>query len=144
IRVAALAEPSGYLCRARLKDFAENPARVPREERAALLPLAAWADKDTARPVAAGRGFSPDRARLTWSRVCCDTWADDPGARAARDAAATAGVIVVTHATLCAHVALEGALLPACDAVIVAGAHRFPETAQSAAGAGRSVTYFRL
>jgi hypothetical protein len=143
-RVAALAEPSGYLCRTRLRAITENPARVPPGERAALLPLVAWADRHASGPVADGRGFSPERARVTWSRVSCDTWDDDPSARTAREAAASAGVILVTHAALCAHVALEGALLPACDSVIVTGAHRFPDAAQSPAGAGRAVSLFRL
>src|SRR5690606_33958750 len=48
------------------------------------------------------------------------------------------------HATLCAHVASEGALLPACDAVIVTGAHRYGDVAQSPAGAGRVISLFRL
>jgi Rad3-related DNA helicase len=140
----ALAEPSGYACRARLQALARDPARLPAEERAALLPLIAWADRHAAGPVADGRGFSPERARLLWSRVCCDAWSDDPAAQAARDEAAAAGVILVTHAALCAHAALEGALLPACDSVIVTGAHRFPDIAQSPAGAGRAASFFRL
>lgn len=144
VKITALAEPSGYLCRARLAALLDDPTRLPDEERAALLPLVAWADRDPGGPVADGRGFSPERARLTWARVQCDTWNDDPVARAAWDAAAASGLILVTHATLCAHIAGEGALLPACDAVIVTGAHRYPDAAQSPAGAGRAVSLFRL
>jgi DNA polymerase III epsilon subunit family exonuclease len=117
-----------------VRAFDDNPARLPPEERAALLPLVAWADRNPEGPVADGRGFSPDRARLAWSRVHCDAWDDDASARNARNAAATAGVLLVTHRTLCDHVATAGALLPACDSLIVSGAHRFPETAQSPSG----------
>ncbi len=144
VRCVALAHPSGYLSRTRLRELLDDPARIPAEERAALLPLVAWADRNPDGPVADGRGFSPERARLTWSRVCCDTWADDASARNAREEAAHAGVILVTHATLCAHLASEGALLPACDSLIVTGAHRLPETLQSPAGAGRAVSLSRL
>lgn len=141
-RVAALAEPSGYLNRARLNALLERPEHLAPEERAALLPLAAWADRGAGSLLADGRGFSPERARLAASRVQCETYGDDPGARAARGAAETAGVIVTTHATLGAHLRLEGALLPACDSLVVAGAHRLPELAGRALG--REVAYPRL
>jgi DNA polymerase III epsilon subunit family exonuclease len=146
-RMIALAEPSGYLCRTRLAALAAHPESVTNVERTALLPLVAWADRASSLglgPVADGRGFSPDRTRLTWSRVACDTWNDDEAARTARAAAATADIILVTHATLCAHVASGGALLPACDAVIVTGAHRYPDVAHSPVGAGRAIALFRL
>jgi ATP-dependent DNA helicase DinG len=141
-RVAALAEPSGYLCRARLADLVANPARVAPEERAALLPLVAWADQTSGGLIADGRGFSPDRNRLTALRVACEHYGDDPAALAARAAAESAGVILVTHATFCAHLRLDGALLPACDSVVITGAHRLPETAQRAFG--RDASFFRL
>jgi len=149
LRCTALAEPSGYLCRSRLADLIAAPEGLPPSERVNLLPLVAWADRAARAdgalgPVADGRGFSPDRARLTWSRVSCDAWSDDASARAARDAAASSDLILVTHATLCAHVRSGGALLPACDTVIVTAAHRFPDVVQSPAGAGRMVSLFRL
>lgn len=148
-KMVALADPSGYLCRARLAELTAAPTTIPPIERANLLPLVAWADRAMTEaghpgPVADGRGFSPDRARLTWSRVCCDTWDDDASARAARNAAAASSLILVTHATLCAHVRGGGSLLPACDTVLVVGAHRFPDVAQSPAGAGRMISLFRL
>jgi ATP-dependent DNA helicase DinG len=145
LKRAALAEPSGYLNRARLDAWLEHPDHLPAEERAALLPLAAWADRaslSVSGLLADGRGFSPERARLATSRVNCETYGEDPGAKAARGAAESAGVILVTHATLCAHLRLEGALLPACDSLVVAGAHRLPELAQRALG--REVTFPRL
>jgi len=149
LKFTALVEPSGYLCRARLAELIATPDAIPLVERANLLPLVAWADRaenseGNLGPVADGRGFSPDRARLTWSRVSCDSWNDDPSARAAFSAAATSNLILVTHATLCAHVCSGGALLPACDSVFVTAAHRFPDVAQSPAGAGRMVSLFRL
>ena len=155
VRVEALAEPTGYLCRERLAALVANSADsltyLAPEERTALLPLVAWADRayrDTASGgsrgglLADGRGFSPERSRLTALRVVCNSYADDPAAQAARTAAESAGVILVTHATLCAHLRGEGTLLPACDSVVVTGAHRLPETAQRAFG--RDVALFRL
>ncbi len=141
-RVVALAPPSGYLNRARLRSLLARPSAVPVEERGDLMVLVAWADRNPAGPVADGRGFSPERARLLWLRVCCDTYAEDAAARAARAAAESAGVILVTQDTLCAHIRLEGALLPPCDALFVAGAHRLPLAAGRAAG--REITFFRL
>ncbi|HEX2612045.1 MAG TPA: helicase C-terminal domain-containing protein, partial [Fibrobacteria bacterium] len=141
-RVAILGLPSDYPSRARLSSLAENPARVPPEERAALLPLVAIADRFPGLPVWAGRGFSPDRNRVAWSRARCDGWGDDAAAREARGRAGRADVVIVTHAALCAHVALDGALLPACDVLVATGAHRLPDTALESAG--RRVTLFRL
>jgi DNA polymerase III epsilon subunit family exonuclease len=142
VRVAALAEPAGYLNRARLAALVADPARLAPEERAALLPLVAWADQAAGGLLADGRGFSPERSRLTALRVACETYAEDPAARAARAAAESAGVILVTHAALGAHLRQEGALLPACDSLVATGAPRLPETLQRAFG--RDVTLFRL
>ncbi|MCD6024684.1 MAG: ATP-dependent helicase [Fibrobacteria bacterium] len=142
VRVAALAEPAGYLNRARLAALAADPTGLPPEERAALLPLVAWADQTPGALLADGRGFSPERSRLTALRIACETYAEDPAAAAARAAAESAGVILVTHAALGAHLRREGGLLPSCDSLVVAGAHRLPEALLRAFG--RDVTLFRL
>ncbi len=143
LRLATLGEPGNYLCRRRLRELLQNPSeRLPLEERAFALPLAVWADQMLSSFIADCRGFSPERARLFWSRVCCDAYDEDPGAQEARTLAATANIVLVTHAALCAHLKVEGALLPACDTVIVASAHRLPETARKLFG--RDVTLFRL
>src|SRR5690606_24917581 len=133
-RVAPLGIPSDYPDRARLAALAENPARVPAEEREALLPLIAWADRFPGKALQSSRALSPDRNRLSWARVRCETWSDDDAARSARAEAERADILLVTHAALCAHVALDGALLPACDALVVTGAHRLPDAALESAG----------
>jgi len=146
VRKVALAEPTGYLCRERLAALvsAETEGnRLGLGERAALMPLVAWADRNPGQGLMAdGRGFSPERSRLTAARVVCAAYADDPAAQAARAAAASAGVILVTHAALCAHLRGGGTLLPACDSVVVTGAQRLAETAQRSLG--REAALFRL
>ncbi len=143
LKLAALAEPQGYLCRRRLNEILQAPqSRLPAEERPFAFPLAAWADQTSSSFMADCRGFSPERSRLLWSRVCCDAYDEDPGAQAARTEAESADIILVTQATLVSHLKLESALLPACDSVILAGAHRLPETAKR--NLGHEVTFFRL
>jgi len=143
LKLTALAEPQGYLCRRRLAAILKNPGNsLPTEERALALPLAAWADRTPSSFIADCRGFSPDRNRLLWSRVCCDAYDEDPEAQAARAEAESADIILITYAALFSHLKLEGALLPACDTVILAGAHRLIEMARR--GFGREVTFFRL
>lgn len=147
-RVVALSTPDGYVNRAALRRIADGePGIAPLEDRLALLPLLAFTERETATSggsIADARGFSPERARRAWSRVCCDAWDDDPAARAARDAAGRAGVLLATHATLCRHVARGGMLLPACDALVVTGAHRFPDALQADGAAGRTIRLFPL
>ena len=143
LRLAALGEPIQYLCRRRLREVLDNPSqRLSLEERTLALPLAVWADQTLSSFIADCRGFTPERARLLWSRVCCDAYDDDPGARDARVAAGSAHIVLVTHAALCAHLKVEGALLPACDTLIVAASHRLPETARKMFG--REITLFGL
>jgi Rad3-related DNA helicase len=143
LKLTALAEPQGYLCRRRLTEILKAPQnRLPLEERALALPLAAWADQSPSSFIADCRGFSPDRTRLLWSRVCCDAYDEDPGAQAARSEAESADIVLITFTTLFSHLKLEGALLPRCDSIIMAGAHRLPEMGRR--GFGQEVTFFRL
>ena len=143
LRLSTLGEPGNYLCRRRLRDVLNNPAqRLSLEERVHALPLAVWADQTLSSFIGDCRGFSPERARLLWSRVCCDAYDDDPGAREARATAGSAHIVLITHSALCAHLKLEGALLPACDTLVVSGAHQLPDTARKLFG--REVTLFRL
>ncbi len=141
-RAVALAEPRGYLCRRRLREILADPIGLSPEERLQVLPLLNWENQTSSASIAECRAFSPERARLLWSRVCCDAYGDDPGAKAARSEAEKAEVVLVTHAALLAHLRLEGALLPACDSIVVTGAHALLETVPRACG--REVSFFRL
>ena len=142
LRLEVLPEPQGFLCRKRLEEVVARCEGLPLEEREAAIPLVAWAAQTASSRIAECRGFYPERHRVLWSRVCCDTYAEDPGALSARNEAEKADVVLTTQSALFAHLRLDGALLPACDTVIFVSAHTLVDAARKAFG--REVMFFGL
>ena len=140
---AEILEPQAYLCAGRVQKASEVPlSRLAPAERTAAIPLSAWADRTGSGLISECRGFARERTRLLWAKVRCDVYTEDPHAKAARVRAEGAEIVITTQAALCAHLKLEGALLPLFDALIITGAHKFQDVMQRALG--REVSFFRL
>ena len=89
-------------------------------------------------------GFNHERQKVLWSKLSADAYAGEPGgyAQAAREKAARAHLVLVTHDLVLDDVAVDFALLPACEAWVFDDAHRLPETGQERFG--REIGFFRL
>jgi DNA polymerase III epsilon subunit family exonuclease len=145
IRVEPLKSPASYLSPRKLAGILAHPeTRLSREERLAILPILTWLEETAAGDITGNMGFNHERNRLLWSKLASDTYAAEPGshAHAARDRAAKAQIILISHDLFLDDLALDFALLPAYEAIVFDEAHRLPEAGQ--ARLGRDVSFFRL
>jgi DNA polymerase III epsilon subunit family exonuclease len=145
VRVEPLKHPSNYVSPRKLAGILAHPeTRLGREERLSILPLLTWLEDAGDGDIAGNMGFNHERNKLLWSKLASDSYASEPGshAHAARERAARAHVVLITHELFLNDLALDFALLPAYESIIFDEAHRIPETGQ--ARLGRDVSFFRL
>jgi predicted DnaQ family exonuclease/DinG family helicase len=140
VAVAVLKGRANYLCPRRWQIF--RGAIATRDEARLVCKTLVWRAATE----------SGDRAELNlmsgeadlWSRISANDESCDqrrckrtPGGcylQRARDAAATAGIVVVNHALLMQDARMRGALLPAAEHLVVDEAHRLEEVATNAFG----------
>lgn len=147
LRLAVLKAPSAYLSPRKYADILRDPgARLSDSERLAFLPLVTWRAETLDGDIGANRGFNHERQKVLWSKLGADSYAPEAGgpafATAARERAAAAHVLAVTHDLLLDDVAVDFALLPPYEAVVWDDAHRLAEAAQERFG--REIGFFRL
>ncbi|HKP96215.1 MAG TPA: exonuclease domain-containing protein [Fibrobacteria bacterium] len=145
VRVEPLKSPSHYVSPRKLAGILAHPeTRLGREERLAILPLLTWLENPKDGDIAGNMGFNHERNKLLWSKLASDSYASEPGshAHAARERAARAHLVLITHDLFLDDLALDFALLPAYESVIFDEAHRLPEMGQ--ARLGRDISFFRL
>jgi DNA polymerase III epsilon subunit family exonuclease len=145
LRVAVLKAPSFYLSPRKFAEVMAHPETWLRpEERLAMLPLLTWLETTATGDISENMGFNQERHRLLWSKLCSEGYLAEPGsfAQAARDNAARAHLVVVSHDLIIDDLAVDFALLPPYEAVVFEEAHRLPEQVQ--ARMGREIGFFRL
>ncbi len=145
IRVEALKAPSVYLSPRKLAGILAHPeTRLSREERLAILPLITWLEGTVDGDISENMGFNHERNRLLWSKLAADSYASEPGshAHAARERAARAHLVLITHDLFLDDLAIDFALLPAYESIVFDEVHRLPELGQTRLG--REVGFFRL
>ncbi|MDB5051661.1 MAG: polymerase epsilon subunit [Fibrobacteres bacterium] len=145
VRVEPLKAPSNYVSPRKLAGILAHPeTRLSREERLAILPLLTWLEGTRDGDIAGNMGFNHERNKLLWSKLASDSYASEPGshAHAARERAARAHLVLITHDLFLDDLALDFALLPTYELIVFDEAHRLPEMGQ--ARLGRDVSFFRL
>ncbi len=144
-RVEPLKEPGNYLSPCKLAGILAHPdTRLSREERLALLPIITWLEDAGDGDIAANMGFNHERNKLLWSKLASDSYAVEPGshAYAARARAQKAHLVLITQDLFLDDLALDFALLPSYEMILLDEAHHLPEAGQ--ARLGREVSFFRL
>ncbi|MDQ3002325.1 MAG: exonuclease domain-containing protein, partial [Fibrobacterota bacterium] len=145
IRVEPLKSPSSYISPRKLTGILAHPeTRLSGEERLAILPILTWLEETVAGDITGNMGFNHERNRLLWSKLASDTYAAEPGshAHAAKERAAKAQIVLISHDLFLDDLALDFALLPTYETIVFDEAHRLPESGQ--ARLGRDVSFFRL
>lgn len=140
LAVAVLKGRSNYLCPRRWQIL--RGAVASREEARLLCKTLVW----RAATIAGDRAELnlPSGEAELWSRISANDESCDqrrckrtPGGcylQRARDAAATAGIVVVNHALLLQDARMRGALLPPAEHVVIDEAHRLEDVATDAFG----------
>ena len=141
VKVRMLKGRGNYLCRYRLARTAGSAGELNAAERAELGLVRPWAEHTASGDLAECEGL-PENA-LLWRRItstkdnCLGRECPDFDACyvfRARDRAVRAGIVIVNHHVLMAHLQLKAAgadgLLPKFDCVVVDEAHALPEVAR--------------
>ena len=151
VRIEVLKGRQNYLCVRRFAEHLADPARLDASEREAFLPLVAWVRKTSTGDIEECHGFGRDRNAALWGKLQSDGRSAIPPRhplfrrcfhqRAKRRAEAS-HVLVVNHALLLSDLALDFALLPSYERLVVDEAHHLADVAHD--HLGRSVSLPRL
>lgn len=152
LRAAVLKGRSNYLCVRRFAEHLADPARMDLQERENFLPLLAWARGTRTGDVEECHGFGRDRNAGLWAKLQSDGRAAIPPRhplfrrcfhQRARRRAECAHVVVVNHALLLTDAALDNALLPRYERLVVDEAHHLAEAAHEHFGRRVSLSQLR-
>jgi len=152
LRTAVLKGRSNYLCVRRFAEHLADPARLDAHERENFLPLLVWSRTTRSGDIEECHGFGRDRNAGLWSKLQSDGRAAIPPRhplfrrcfhQRARRRAETAHVVVVNHALLLSDLALDNALLPRFERLVVDEAHHLPDAAHDHLGRRISLSGLR-
>jgi len=152
LRVAVLKGRSNYLCVRRFAEHLADPARLDPAERENFLPLLVWARSTVSGDIEECHGFGRDRNAGLWSKLQSDGKAAIPPRhplfrrcfhQRARRRAEAAHVLVVNHALLLSDLALDHALLPRFERLVVDEAHHLAASAHEHLGRKVSLQILR-
>lgn len=151
VRWAVLKGRSNYLCVRRFLEHLRDPQRLEAAEREQFLPLVRWASRTVTGDVDECCGFARDRQVALWNRLCSDARAAIPPRhplyrecfyQAARRRSEGAHILVVNHALLLSDAAMDFALLPSYERLVLDEAHHLPAAAHE--HFGRHINLQRL
>lgn len=152
LRTAVLKGRSNYLCVRRFADHLADPARLDAAERENFLPLLVWARSTRTGDIEECHGFGRDRNAGLWAKLQSDGRAAIPPRhplfrrcfhQRARRRAECAHVVVVNHALLLSDIALDNALLPSFERLVVDEAHHLADAAHDQLGRKVSLSQLR-
>jgi ATP-dependent DNA helicase DinG len=152
LRTAVLKGRSNYLCVRRFAEHLADPARLDAHERENFLPLLVWARTTRSGDIEECHGFGRDRNAGLWSKLQSDGRAAIPPRhpmfrrcfhQRARRRAEAAHVVVVNHALLLSDLALDNALLPRFERLVVDEAHHLADAAHEHLGRRISLSLLR-
>jgi ATP-dependent DNA helicase DinG len=150
-RVEVLKGRQNYLCVRRFADHIADPARLDASEKEAFLPLVPWVRTTTTGDIEECHGFGRDRNAGLWGKLQSDGRAAIPPRhplfrrcfhQRAKRRAEGAHVLVVNHALLLSDLAIDFALLPTYERLVLDEAHHLAEAAHD--HLGRSISLPRL
>jgi Rad3-related DNA helicase/DNA polymerase III epsilon subunit-like protein len=153
VRAAVLKGRSNYLCVRRYLEHLRDPQRLEPAEREQFLPLVRWAARTVSGDVEECQGFARDRQADLWNRLCSDARAAIPPRhplfrdcfyQAARRRAEGAHLLVVNHALLLSDAALDFALLPSYERLVLDEAHHLPASAHEHFGRQLNLNRLRV
>jgi len=153
VRSAVLKGRSNYLCVRRYLEHLRDPQRLENAEREHFLPLVRWAARTLTGDVEECAGFARDRQAGLWNRLCSDARAAisprhplyrDCFYQAARRRSEGAHLLVVNHALLLSDAALDFALLPSYERLILDEAHHLPAAAHEHFGRHLNLNRLRV
>lgn len=151
-RIEVLKGRSNYLCVRRFAEHIADPQRLDRSEREAILPLVLWVRTTSSGDIEECHGFGRDRNAGLWGKLQSDGRAAIPPRHSlfrlcfhqkARRRAEAAHVLVVNHALLLSDVALDFALLPTYERLVVDEAHHLADVAHDHLGRALSLPRLR-
>jgi len=152
LRTAVLKGRSNYLCVRRFGDIFADPARLDAQERENFLPLLVWARSTRTGDIEECHGFGRDRNAGLWAKLQSDGRAAIPPRhplfrrcfhQRARRRAECAHIVVVNHALLLSDLALDNALLPRFERLVVDEAHHLADAAHDHLGRKVSLSQLR-
>lgn len=152
LRTAVLKGRSNYLCVRRFAEHLADPARLDAQERESFLPLVVWARTTRTGDIEECHGFGRDRNGGLWAKLQSDGRAAIPPRhplfrrcfhQRSRRRAECAHILVVNHALLLSDVALDNALLPTFERLIVDEAHHLADAAHEHLGRKVSLAQLR-
>lgn len=152
LRTVVLKGRSNYLCVRRFAEHLADPARLDAQERENFLPLVVWARGTRSGDIEECHGFGRDRNGGLWAKLQSDGRAAIPPRhplfrrcfhQRARRRAECAHVVVVNHALLLSDLALDNALLPRFERLIVDEAHHLADAAHDHLGRKVSLSQLR-
>lgn len=150
-RIAVLKGRSNYLCVRRFAEHLEDPARLDTAERESFLPLVAWVARTRTGDIEECHGFGRDRNASLWGKLQSDGRAAIPPRhplfkrcfhQKAKRRAESAHVLIVNHALLLSDLAIDFALLPSYERLILDEAHHLADAAHD--HLGRVISLLRL
>ncbi|MEN9306903.1 MAG: hypothetical protein RL173_835 [Fibrobacterota bacterium] len=142
-RVVVLKGRSNYLCVRRFAEHLEDPARLDPAERESFLPLITWVAATRTGDIEECHGFGRDRNAALWGKLQSDGRAAIPGRhplfkrcfhQKAKRRAESAHVLIVNHALLLSDLAIDFALLPSYERLILDEAHHLADAAHDHLG----------
>jgi predicted DnaQ family exonuclease/DinG family helicase len=151
VRIEVLKGRQNYLCVRRFAEHLADPARLDASEREAFLPLIPWVKHTASGDIEECHGFGKDRNAALWAKLQSDGRSAIPPRhplfrrcfhqRAKRRAEAS-HVLVVNHALLLSDLAIDFALLPSYERLVVDEAHHLADAAHD--HLGRTISLPRL
>ncbi len=150
-RIEVLKGRSNYLCVRRFAEHLEDPARLDPAEREAFLPLLVWVATTRTGDIEECHGFGRDRNAALWGKLQSDGRAAIPPRhplfrrcfhQKARRRAEAAHVLIVNHALLLSDLAIDFALLPSYERLVLDEAHHLVDAAHD--HLGRAISLLRL
>ena len=150
-RIEVLKGRQNYLCVRRFAEHLADPARLDAAEREAFLPLIPWVRATATGDIEECHGFGRDRNAGLWGKLQSDGRAAIPPRHAlfrrcfhqrAKRRAEAAHVLVVNHALLLSDLAIDFALLPSYERLVIDEAHHIADAAHD--HLGRAVSLPRL
>ncbi|MEN9353595.1 MAG: hypothetical protein RL318_920 [Fibrobacterota bacterium] len=153
IRSAVLKGRSNYLCVRRYLEHLRDPQRLEAAEREQFLPLVRWAARTITGDAEECPGFARERQAGLWNRLCSDARAAIPARhplfrdcfyQAARRRSEGAHILVVNHALLLSDAALDFALLPSYERLVLDEAHHLPAAAHEHFGRHLNLNRMRV
>jgi ATP-dependent DNA helicase DinG len=150
-RIAVLKGRSNYLCVRRFAEHLEDPARLDPAERESFLPLLTWVARTRTGDIEECHGFGRDRNASLWGKLQSDGRAAIPPRhplfkrcfhQRAKRRAESAHVLIVNHALLLSDLAIDFALLPSYERLVLDEAHHLADVAHD--HLGRVISLLRL